>query len=73
MSGLSGDNVAGVATKLIELGLNPNAGVALGDGDVRMQEAPEYKRLREVAVTVLGEERGGQLSALVGELGKRQL
>lgn len=37
-------------------------------GDVAMEDR-EVKRLREVAVQLIGEEKGNQLMALVGELG----
>jgi hypothetical protein len=41
--------------------MHPNAGAQVKERDVAMKEAndPELKRLREVAVALLGPEKGG--------------
>jgi hypothetical protein len=57
-----------VQQKLVELGLQPGAGVGL-PGDVTMRDADkEMKRLRTTAVGALGAERGEYFATMVGQL-----
>ena len=59
-----------VTTKLIELGIQPNAGSRLvAQGDVKMQEDAQLKRFREAATNLLGNEKGNKLAELIGSLG----
>lgn len=66
LSGLNADNAHQVTQKLVEMGLQPGAGVGL-PGDVPMRDAadPELKRLREAAVGALGDARGEVYAAMV--------
>lgn len=50
--------------------MHPNAGQQVKERDVTMKEVsdPELKRLREVAVALLGPDKGSQLANLVGEV-----
>ena len=75
LSGLTESNVGAVATRLVELGLNPDAGalVRLPDQDVRMIEGGEAgtKRPKNEVAAILGPERCDQLIELLGELRER--
>jgi hypothetical protein len=72
LSGLTETNVGNVATKLVEMGLNPDAGaiVRLPDVDVRMGEAT--KRLKHDVANLLGPDKCEQLMELIGQLRERQ-
>jgi hypothetical protein len=50
--------------------MHPDAGRQIKEVDTPMKEAgdPDLKRLREVAVALLGRDKGDQLANLVGEL-----
>jgi hypothetical protein len=52
------------------MGVVPHAGQQIKGQDVTMRENndPELKRLREVAVAMLGAEKGNLLANLVGEI-----
>ena len=56
LSGITEANAGELTSKLIELGLTPGAGQISKPADVDMRESsdPELKRLREVAVALLG-------------------
>ncbi len=55
MSGLNSENANQVRKALIEMGVQPDAGVGLPqDVAMRNQDDPELKRLRSAAVGVLG-------------------
>lgn len=57
-----------VTSKLIEIGLQPDAGIHLAprlDEDIAMREGQDMKRLRDVAVALLGDEKGAMFAALV--------
>jgi hypothetical protein len=67
LSGLTETNVGSVASKLVEMGLNPDAGaiVRFPDQDIRMGDAT--KRLRDVA-NLLGPDKCERLIELLGQL-----
>ncbi len=63
--------MANVASKLVELGLHPDAGaiVRQPDLDVRMAGPSDaIKRLKHDVAAMLGPEKGEQLVQLLGEL-----
>jgi hypothetical protein len=70
LAGITQDNAGEITAKLIELGMQPHAGLQVKESDVTMREThdPELKRLREVAVALLGKDKGDQLANLVGEI-----
>ena len=71
MSGLTDQNQPQIASKLIEIGLQPDAGgplVTRSDLGVPMREGQDMKRLREVAISLLGSEKGALFSSLVSQL-----
>lgn len=53
--------------------MHPHAGQQVKEADVKMKEVsdPDLKRLREVAVALLGAEKGDHLANLVGEISGR--
>ncbi len=69
MSGLTADNANQVTKTLVEIGLQPGAGVGL-PGDVPMRDVadPELKRLRDAAIGVLGDAKGDVYASTVARL-----
>lgn len=65
LSGLTHENLPEVTRKLMEIGLG-GAVTTIPDDDTTMKESGDMKRLREVAVSLLGGERGETLATLVG-------
>lgn len=72
LSGLTEQNVGEVASKLVELGLNPDAGALVRnpDQDVRMSGPGDTgaKRVKHDVANLLGEEKCAKLFELLGEL-----
>ena len=73
MSGLNSENANQVKKALIEMGVQPDAGVGLPQ-DILMRDPddPELKRLRSTAVGMLGQDKGEQYTKLVAQLGALQ-
>ncbi len=70
MSGLNSENANQVKKALIEMGVQPDAGVGLpSDVTMRDPDDPELKRLRSTAVGVLGQDKGDKYAQMVAELG----
>ncbi len=74
LSGLTADNAHQVTQKLVELGLQPGAGIGL-PGDVQMRDSddPELKRVQEAAVGALGDVKGGLYADMVAQLQQGEL
>ncbi len=69
MSGLTADNANQVTKTLIEIGLQPGAGVGL-PGDVPMKDVADQKlkRLRNAAIGVLGDAKGDVYASTIARL-----